>query len=56
VLAVFRKRIVGEGYRDKLEVEEVGVQFYGKLLRGVMQDNLAGWVNFTRGEKETLLG
>ena len=54
VLVVFKNRIVGEGYRDKLETEQVGVQFYGKLLPGIMQDNLAEWVNFTRGERETL--
>jgi hypothetical protein len=56
VLAVFRKRIVGEGYHDKLKAEPVGVQFYGKLLKGVMQDNLAEWANFTSGQKEPLFG
>jgi hypothetical protein len=56
VLAVFKNRIVGEGYHDKLKAESVGVQFYGKLLEGVLQDNLAEWANFTSGQKEPLFG
>ncbi|MCP4424778.1 MAG: hypothetical protein GY803_09820 [Chloroflexi bacterium] len=55
VLAVFAKRIVGEGYRDKLAALEAGpVRFYGKLFSGVLQDNLAEWMNFTIRQKETI--
>ena len=54
VLAVFAKRIVGEGYRDKIKTVPVGVQFYGKLLSGVLQDNLEEWANFTTGKREKI--
>ncbi len=56
VLAVFAKRIVGEGYRDKIKETPVGVQFYGKLLEGVLDDNLEEWANFTTGKREAFFG
>ena len=56
VLAVFGKHIVGEGYRDKLKDNpSVGVQFYGKALEGVLQDNLAEWIHLNSGQRETIL-
>jgi hypothetical protein len=55
VLAIFSKPIVGEGYRDKLKANPVGTQFYGKSLDGVLQDNLAEWVNMKSGQREAIL-
>ncbi|MCP4426618.1 MAG: hypothetical protein GY803_19160 [Chloroflexi bacterium] len=54
VLAVFAKRIVGEGYRDKLKGRNAPVYFYGKLLEGVLSNSLEIWANFTTRQKETI--
>ena len=55
VLTVFNKPIVGEGYQDKLKAEPGKVQFYGKLLKGVLQNNLSAWVSLNARQKESIL-
>ncbi|MCP4358990.1 MAG: hypothetical protein GY796_13300 [Chloroflexi bacterium] len=57
VLAVFRKKIVGYGYRDKLATLEASpVCFYGKLFVGVLKNNLTEWMNFTTRQRESIWG
>ncbi len=54
VLAVFAKRIVGEGYQDKLNECAAPVHFYGKLFRGVLKNSLEKWANFTTQQNEMI--
>ena len=55
VLAVFEKRIVGLGYQSILKGRKSSVTFCGKLLAGVLQDNLAEWAVFATGERLGIL-
>jgi hypothetical protein len=55
VLAIFEKKIVGLGYQTALRDRKTNVTFCGKLLAGVLQNNLAEWTNFATGEKNLLL-
>ncbi len=55
VLAVFEKKIVGVGYKSVLKGRKTNVTFCGKLLAGVLQDNLAEWSVFATGERLTIL-
>ncbi len=55
VLTVFSKRIVGEGYRDRLAESPCKVQFYGKLLSSVLQDKLEEWLNLNTRKREKIL-
>jgi len=55
VLAVFEKEIVGIGYQATLKERRTNVTFCGKLLVGVLQDNLAEWANFATGERIAIL-
>ncbi len=54
LLAVFRRDIVGKGYVDKLAGMQPQVRYYGKLLNGVLQDNLDEWLNLSTRTKENL--
>ena len=55
VLAVFHKNIVGQGYRDKLAgVERPRVRYFGKHLDGVLQDNLAEWINLITAQRQNI--
>ncbi len=55
VLAVFTERIVGTGYHNTLRERRSDVTYLGKLLAGVLQNNLAEWANFGTNEKGALL-
>lgn len=55
ILAVFDNKIVGTGYQTALHDRKTNVTFCGKLLAGVLQNNLAEWTNLGNGEKLLLL-
>ena len=55
VLAVFEKKIVGIGYQSVLKGRKTHVTFCGKLLAGILQDNLAEWAVFATGERLAIL-
>ncbi|HNB53185.1 MAG TPA: hypothetical protein PK530_14640 [Anaerolineales bacterium] len=57
VLAVFAKPIVSKGYEYSLKNRESQrVQYYGKLLIGVLTDQLPEWKQFGTGVRENLWG
>jgi hypothetical protein len=55
VLPVFTEKIVGTGYLNTLRERRSDVTYLGKLLAGVLQNNLAEWANFATNEKSTIL-
>lgn len=54
VLPVFVEKIVGTGYLNTLRERRSNVVYFGKLLTGVLQNNLAEWANFITNEKSTI--
>jgi hypothetical protein len=55
VLAVFDQKIVGTGYQEALKASQAEVQVLGKLLKGVVEDNLAEWADFVTNTRVPLL-
>ena len=55
VLPVFTEKIVGTGYLNTLRERKSDVIFYGKLLAGVLQNNMAEWAQFNTNERCVIL-
>lgn len=55
VLPVFTEKIVGTGYLNTLRERKSDVIYYGKLLAGVLQNNMAEWAQFNTNERCVIL-
>lgn len=54
VLAVYREKIVGQGYHDEISANPGKVRFYGRSLEGFFQDPTT-WYDFQKSAKAKIL-
>ncbi len=55
LLAVMTRQIAGQGYIYTTQRRDTQVTYLGKVLKGVLQDNLGTWVNFKTEKRVPLL-
>jgi hypothetical protein len=54
ILAIFRDRAVGEGYRDAIRQLNARATYYAKILDSIAAGNLREWINVSVGQRESI--
>jgi hypothetical protein len=54
ILAIFRDRAVGEGYRSAVRQFNARATYYAKILDSIAAGNLREWINVSVGQRESI--